>query len=209
MSNIPVLMDLLFSGARQRVLAVLLLQPTDSFHLRELARLTHSHPGTLARELEKLAEGGLVSRSELGNQVRYQADTKCPLFSELAAIFRKTHGAAALLREALQPLDEKIRLALVFGSIARGTASPGSDVDLLVVGDVGFSELVQALFPTQQLLGREINPALYSQEDFRLRAGQGDAFLRDIASKPMVFLKGDKHDLAELVGNGAIAAANS
>lgn len=206
MSNINALMDLLFAGTRQRALAVLLLQPDEGFHLRELARLTASNAGTLMRELDKLTEAGLLLRSEHGNQVRYQANRACPLFEELAAIFRKTHGAAAVLREALAPLAARIRLALVFGSVARGAQSAGSDIDVLVVGEAGFSELVQALYPAQQSLGREINPVLYSPPEFAQRAGRGEAFVREITGKPVVFLMGDKDDLAELAGDPAPAA---
>ena len=121
-------MDLLFPATRQRVLAQLLLNADSSFHLRELARLTGSHAGTLGRELDKLTEGGLVLRSEQGNQVRYQADAGCPLFAELAAMFRKTLGMVPLLREALAPLAGSIDVALVFGSMAQGTQSAGSDI---------------------------------------------------------------------------------
>lgn len=206
MSNIASLMDLLFGGTRQRVLAVLLLQPGEGFHLRELARLTSSNAGTLTRELDKLTEAGLLLRSQLGNQVRYQANRHCPLFDDLSAIFRKTHGAAAVLRQALAPLAPRIRAALVFGSVARGAQSAGSDIDLLVIGDPGFSELVQALYPAQQSLGREINPVLYSPAEFARRAQQDDAFVREITGKPTVFLRGDKDDLAELAGDPAPAA---
>ena len=152
-------MDLLFGGTRQRVLAVLLLEPDAGFHLRELARLTDTHAGTLGRELDKLTDTGLVLRSEQGNQVRYQANRGCPLFDELAAIFRKTHGAAALLREALAPLAGRIGVALMFGSMARGTLSAGSDIDLLVIGEVGFAELVQALDRQQVLQGHPYPPS--------------------------------------------------
>ena len=207
MSNIITLMDLLFAGTRQRALAVLLLQPAEGFHLRELARLTASNAGTLMRELDKLTDAGLLLRSEHGNQVRYQANRACPLFEELAAMFRKTHGAAAVLREALAPLAPRIRMALVFGSVARGAQSAGSDIDLLVVGEAGFAELVQALYPAQQTLGREINPVLYSPAEFAQRAGRGEALVREITGKPVVFLMGDKHDLAELAGDPAPAAA--
>lgn len=204
MSNNP-LMKLLFPVARQRVLALLLLQPQSAFHLRELARLTTSHPGTLARELDKLARAGLLLRSEQGNQVRYQADTGHPLFGDLAALFRKTHGVVPALREALAPLDRKIRLALVFGSMARGTASAGSDVDVLVLGSVGFAELVQALFPLHAALGREINPVLYTPKEFATRVRGGDAFARDVLAKPRLFVKGDADELAELAGDRAVA----
>ncbi|MCK9366162.1 MAG: nucleotidyltransferase domain-containing protein [Metallibacterium scheffleri] len=209
MSNISTLMDLLFPATRQRVLAQLLLAPEASFHQRELARLTGSHAGTLGRELDKLAEAGLVLRREQGNQVRYQANAQCPLFAELASIFCKTHGMVPALREALAPLAGRIRVALVFGSMARGTQSAGSDIDLLVVGEVGFAELVQALYSVQQALQREINPVLYTAEEFRRRAQGGEAFVRQFLDQPNVFLTGDKDDLAELAGDQALAGPHA
>ncbi len=208
MSNTS-LMDLLFPAARQRVLALLLLQPQAAFHLRELARLTGSHAGTLARELDKLAQAGLLLRSEQGNQVRYQAHAGHPLFGELAAIFRKTHGVVPALREALAPLDAQIWIALVFGSMARGTASEGSDVDVLVLGSVGFAELVQAVYPLHAALGREVSPVLYTPEEFAARARSGDAFARDVLAKPQLFVKGDADELAELAGDRAVASPHA
>ncbi|MCX7512162.1 nucleotidyltransferase domain-containing protein [Frateuria hangzhouensis] len=201
MSNTSAVMDLLFPATRQRVLAVLLLEPEASFHLRELARLTGSHAGTLGRELYKLTEAGLLERREQGNQVRYQANAQCPLFGELASMFRKTHGMVPVLREAMAPLASRIRVAVVFGSMARGTQSAGSDMDLLVVGKVGFAELVQALYPVQQALQREINPVLYTAVEFRRRVDAGEAFVRRVLDQPQVFLTGDKDDLAELAGD--------
>ncbi|MBP1474079.1 nucleotidyltransferase domain-containing protein [Frateuria sp. MAH-13] len=205
MSNTSAAMDLLFSATRQRVLVVLLLEPEASFHLRELARLTGTHAGTLGRELDKLTEAGLLERREQGNQVRYQANAQCPLFGELASMFRKTHGMAPVLREALAPLASRIRVAVVFGSMARGTQSAGSDIDLLVVGEVGFAELVQAMYPVQQALQREINPVLYTTVEFRRRVDAGEAFVRRVLDQPKVFLTGDKDDLAELAGDQAVA----
>ncbi len=207
MSNTLALMDLLFAGARQRVLAVLLLRPAESFHLRELARLTDSHAGTLARELDKLTEAGLLLRSAQGNQMRYQADRAHPLFDELAAMFRKTHGAAAALRHALAPLRNRIRLALIFGSTARGSQTPGSDIDLLVVGALGFAELTQSLYDVQQSLQREINPVLLGDREFRERAKRGDGLLRAIMGAPAIYLIGNHDDLAELAGDQSPAAA--
>lgn len=205
MSN-DLLMNQLFPAARQRVLALLLLQPESAFHLRELARLTGSHAGTLAREVDKLARAGLLRRSELGNQVRYQANIGHPLFGELAALFRKTHGVVPALREALAPLGAQIQLALVFGSVARGAASTGSDVDVLVLGSVGFVELAQAVFPLHATLGREVNPVLYTPEEFAARVRSGDAFARDVLRKPQLFVKGGADELAELAGDWAAAS---
>lgn len=209
MSNTPsrALMDLLFGGTRQRVLAVLLLQPKSSFHLRELARLTGSHAGTLGRELDKLTESGLLLRVEQGNQVHYQANTGCRLFDDLAAMFRKTHGAVPALREALEPLIDLIEVAWVFGSIAQGTETDRSDIDLLVLGDVGFTELVKAIHPVEASLRREINPVLYSTAEFARRMKAGEAFARDLLEKPKLFVMGSRDDIAKLVDDRAAAGA--
>jgi predicted nucleotidyltransferase len=202
MSNSSALIDHLFPATRQRALAQLLLNPGQAFHLRELARLTGINPGTLGRELDKLSQAGLVLRAEQGNQVRYQANRDCLLFEELASIFRKTHGMVPLLREALALVSDKIGVALLFGSMAKGTQSEGSDVDVLVVAeDLAFAALMHALYPAQQKLGREINPVLYTPEEFRARIDRGDAFMRRVLERPYVFLTGDKDDLAKLAGN--------
>lgn len=205
MSNTHSLMDLLFPQTRQRVLAVLLLQPNLGFHLRELARMAGSNAGTLARELDKLTQAGLLLREDQGNQVRYRAHVQHPLFEDVAAMFRKTHGAVAQLRTALAPLDSHIAVALVFGSVARGTESADSDVDLLVLGDVGFAELAQALYPLHEALRREVNPVLYAPAEFAKRARNGDAFATELLAQPKLWVKGTEHDLAELVGDQAPA----
>ena len=145
MSNIQDAMNLLFPAHRQQVLAALLLEPGRSLHLRELARLVGSHAGTLAREVDKLTQAGLLLRTDQGNQAHYRANAQHPLFPELAALLRKTHGVVPALRTALQPLADRIALAFVYGSVASGTASEHSDVDVLLVGTADFVAVVQAL----------------------------------------------------------------
>jgi predicted nucleotidyltransferase len=206
MSN-NLLMNLLFPAIRLRLLAVLLLRAQQTFHVRDLARQCDAHAGTVARELDKLSATGLLLRSKQGNQVRYQADRNHLLFPELAAMFRKTFGIVPALSEALLPLDTGISLAFVYGSVAAGTQQPGSDVDLLVVGDIEFAALVEVLYPLHQSIGREINPALYSLEEWRQRLQQGGAFVKALMSKPRLWVKGNENDLAEFVSHTAPSGA--
>jgi predicted nucleotidyltransferase len=194
-------MNLLFPATRQRVLAVLLLQPAAVFHLRELARQTQNHAGTLARELDKLTQTGLLLRSQQGNQVLYQANVGHPLFVDLAALFRKTHGIVPLLRRTLLELDTQVDLAFVYGSIARGTATTHSDIDLLVLGTVSFTDLASVMHPLQEILKREINPVLYSRQEFAARLARSDAFAAELIANPRTWIKGSDDDLGKLAGH--------
>ncbi len=189
------LADILFKEYRRRVLGLLLLRPDESYHVREIARLTDTVPGTLHRELSKLANAGVLVKSRRGNQVSYQANRYCLIFDELASILRKTSGLADVLTSALTPLIEHIESAMVFGSVASGKATGNSDIDLLIVGSMSFSDVVIALYPAQEILGREINPKLYSSEEWRAANKENSAFIREILVKPKIKLIGDIDDL--------------
>lgn len=195
------LMELLFGTYRQRVLGLLLLHPDSSYHVRELARLTGTSAGTLHKELTRLAQAGLLLRQAQGNQVRYQANRACPVFPELAGLFRKTSGLADVLTDALRPLAESISLAFVFGSLARGDEQPGSDVDIMIIGDLAFAEVVQALYPAQDILQREINPVIYKRQEAIRRIDAGEPFICELLSRPKLWLIGTDHDLGKLTGD--------
>ncbi len=189
------LADILFKEYRRRVLSLLLLRPGQSYHVREIARLTGTVPGTLHKELSKLAKAGVLEKSSQGNQVIYQANRNCLVSEELSSILRKISGVAESIREALSPLEDSIDVALVFGSVASGKATSDSDIDLLIVGSAGFSETVKALYPTQETLGREINPKLYSTKEWQAAQQENSAFIREILEKPVIKIMGGINEL--------------
>jgi DNA-binding transcriptional ArsR family regulator len=112
----------LLGASRTAILAALLLRPDEEVHVRELARATGISPGTLHRELRALSKLALLTRREIGRQVFYSANRASAVFPELAGLLRKTVGIADLLRAALAPLVDHIRVAFVYGSMAAGTA---------------------------------------------------------------------------------------
>ncbi|MDZ7789920.1 MAG: helix-turn-helix domain-containing protein [Xanthomonadales bacterium] len=177
------------------MLGLLLMRPEDSLHVREIARLTGVPPGSLHRELRTLTETGLLLREPVGNQVHYSANRNCPIYPELAEIFRQTTGLADLLREALAPLSKRIHSAFLFGSIARQAESSRSDVDLFVVGKASFTEVVTAVSPLQERLGREINPVVMTPEQFRAARENGERFVERVVGEPRLFLMGADDDV--------------
>ncbi len=199
----PQLLEVLFGAYRRQILALLLLRPDETFYVREIARVTGVPAGSLHRELKALSEAGLLTRTASGNQVRYQANRECPIYEELAGIFRKTAGLADVLRELLRPLARKIDLAFVFGSVAQGKARPGSDIDLLVVGSASFAAVVEASHAGAQRLGREVNPVVITKAAFQEKLRQGDRFLSRVAKEPKIFLIGDARELGKLAKDRA------
>jgi predicted nucleotidyltransferase len=188
------LASLLFGAYRREVLALLLLHPDASLHVREIARLTGKVPGTLLRELNQLADAGVLSRRPVGNQVHFQANPACPIYDELRSILKKTSGLADVLRQALEPLGGKVKAAFVYGSMARGDERAGSDVDLMVVGEARLGEVVQALAPAHEVLRREINPNVYRTAEFSQKLAEAEPFLQRVMQDRKIYLIGGEDD---------------
>ncbi|HCX3367485.1 nucleotidyltransferase domain-containing protein [Fluoribacter dumoffii] len=187
--------SILFSEYRRRVLALLLLHPDERYHVREIARLTNTTAGTLHRELSKLAKSKVLLREQSGNQVYYQANRNFPIYTELSSILKKTSGLVDVLFDFLTSLAEKIEVAFVFGSVAKGTENLGSDIDVLIIGEVDFTEAVAALYAAQASLGREINPKIYSREQWKSSLQKQDLFIQEVLNNPKLFIMGAEHDL--------------
>lgn len=173
------------------------MMPDERYHVRELARMTGISAGSIHRELKSMAEAGLLVRAQVGNQVFYQADRSCPLFDELASIFRKTTGLATLIRENLGAISERIDTAVVFGSMASGRQSSDSDVDVLVLGDAKLIDVVSALSSVGQELRREINPVVMTTDDFSALLIENDRFASRIVEEPKLFIIGDASEFGK------------
>jgi predicted nucleotidyltransferase len=181
---------LLFADYHLRLLALLLLRPTQDFHLRDIERRTGVPSGTASRELKRFVESGLVTRRRSGNQVRYQADRTCIVFDELAAVLRKTVGLAEVLRDALEPLANKVEVAFIFGSAAQGKEGPFSDVDLMIIGTASFDEVVAAIQEPEAALGRPVNPVILRPDEYAAKRKRHDSFLRRVLAEPKIMLTG-------------------
>lgn len=191
------LADALFSRVQQRVLAVLFGNPTRTFYATEIIGLARSGSGAVQRELARLQASGLVTVTRVGNQKHYQANATSPLFEELRSMALKTFALSDVLRRALDPLAAQVRAAFVYGSIAKGTDTAASDVDVLVLSDtLSYSDLFGVLEQASAQLGRKIAPTLYSLSEFRERATQKNAFVTRIMAQPKLWLIGDEHVLA-------------
>lgn len=188
--------ELLFPNQyRRKVLALLLMKPQKWVHLRELARLTSASPGTLKKELDALMAAGLLTSQKMGNQTQFSANVDHPVYPELSALIRKTIGLHDVLATALESLDGKLDVVFVFGSIAKETETSQSDVDLMVIGNATFGEVVNALYDVQTIVGREINPKVMSRTEWQSKQDEGNSFVKELLTQPKIFIVGSEHDL--------------
>jgi predicted nucleotidyltransferase len=202
MSTLPdtdILSKTLFSKTRRAVLSLLYSHVDDAFYLRQIVRAAGVGLGAVQRELKQLSDAGIIQRIVRGHQVYYKANPQCPVFAELKNLVIKTVGVGTVLKAALTPLSDRIQVAFIYGSFARSEEHRDSDIDVLVVGDVTFAEVVSSLGGAQMTIGREINPTVYPPAEFRSKVAAGHHFLNAVLKEPLFFLIGDKHELARLV----------
>ncbi len=191
------LADALFSPVQQRVLALLFGQPERSFRSSEVISMADSGTGAVHRQLMRLADSGLVTVTRAGNQKHYQANPDSPVFAELHGLVVKTIGLAGPLEEALAPFRERIQAAFVYGSIARGSDTARSDIDLLVISDdVAYSDLYSALQEAEATLGRPVHVSLATAEDWKRKLAAGNPFATKVHAQRKISLIGSIDDLA-------------
>lgn len=185
------LADTLFSTTQQRVLGQLFGQPDRSFYANELIAAVGGGSGAVQRELARLEESGLIGSTRIGNQKHYQANRASPIFEELRGIVLKTFGVADVLRAALAPLTGKVDAAFIYGSVAKGSDTAKSDVDVMIIGDeLSYPDVIGALGESEKRLGRAVNPTIYKRKELRQKLAAGNSFLERVMKRPHILLMG-------------------
>ena len=190
-ANTSAIADSLFTKTQQRVLGLLYGKPDQSYYLNEIVLLAGVGKGSIVRELDRFCEAGLLSMKRVGNQNHYQANTKNPIYDELRGITQKTFGVVGIVQTTLEPLLDRVEIAFIYGSIAKGTEHADSDIDLMLVADdLSYGEVMSVIPAAEKRLGRTINPTLYSRQEFSERLSNNRNFVKKVMNRPKLWLKG-------------------
>lgn len=183
--------DALFPQTRQKVLRLLFARGERDFSLKELIEQAEAGSGAVQRELARLVDSGLVQVTLQGRQKRYRANPDSPVFPELSSLVSKLLGPEQQIEDALSSIDDKIDIALIYGSVAKKTDHANSDIDLMLVSDsLTLEEVFDALAPAETSLSRIINPTIYKREEFEKRLANNNPFLRKVLEGQYILLKG-------------------
>jgi len=191
--HMSTLAQLICSRVRSEIFRVLFGPVAVELHLREIQRQTGFAIGTVRQDMGKLIKLGVVTKRQDGNRVYYTANKDHPLYNEIHHIVLKTVGLADVLAAALNA--DGIRFAFVFGSVANGTSRAESDIDIMVVGDIGLRKISELLSGIGNRLGREINPHVMSPAEFTRRLREQDHFISTVLASPRIFVVGSEHDI--------------
>lgn len=180
------------SKVRAEIFRLLFATRDTELHIRELARRGKLHEATLRQDLAKLKALDLVASRRDGNRVYYRANQAHPIYPEIRGIVLKTSGLVEVIRTALEQMD--ISVAFVFGSVAAGKESAQSDVDFMVIGNIGLRALSARLSGIASQVGREINPHVMTESEYRKRIKAKDHFVTHVLSGPKLFVRGNAND---------------
>ncbi|CAN5651041.1 hypothetical protein BH23GEM8_BH23GEM8_18590 [soil metagenome] len=176
-------------GTRAKVRLLRALVPLDRpVSGREAARLAGVSRQAI-RSLDELVAVGIVRRQETAGQHLYTFNGQNRLAPAIANLFDAERQRATELFERLAALVTGaggVSSAVVFGSAARGEAGPGSDLDLLVLGNDRESEgaiytaLVEASAALELEFGVDLSPVVITVEQARHQKSEGDSFIAEV-----------------------------
>jgi DNA-binding transcriptional ArsR family regulator len=192
--------DALFPKTRQSILAATFGEPHRWWYMRELARHLRLTPSSLQRELASLVRGGILHQRREGKHVYFQAATESPIFEELQGLILKTVGLADIIRDALRPLASRIQWAFIYGSVARSEERSESDVDLMLIGQVGLADISSPLRKAERRLNRAVNPTTYTPDEFAGKLKSNNHFVETVLRSKKLFILGDPGELAGTFG---------
>ena len=192
------LAKILSSKIRAEIFRLLFGTNDKALHMRDIERRSGFAIGTIQGELKKLSNLDLVLKEIDGNRTYYRANKNHPLYNDIHNLVLKTTGLVDVLRNALE--TQKIKLAFVFGSFAKGEESADSDIDLMVIGNLGLRDITRLLSDTQGKILREINPHVYSLDEFIKKYKKNDHFVSQVVEGPQIFIIGSEDELKAMVG---------
>lgn len=190
----------LFPGLRQGVLNATISHPERWWYLSELAAYLGTRPSSLQRELSALVKSGILQERREGARRYFRVQDQSPLFPELQRLFEKAYGVVPTLQDLLKSFSDRILFAFLFGSVARSEEHALSDIDLMIIGNIGLADLSPRLRKSEARLGRDINVMCYSPAEFLQRIKEKDHFLHTVLKGTKIFVKGDENDLGKLIG---------
>ena len=179
------------------LLRLFFTNPGREFYIQEIGRILGKKPGVFQRTLYNLERSGILASQYRANARYFRVNEGHPLFEEIKNIISKTVGVIGSLIKVLRNAGS-INFAFIYGSFAKASENPLSDIDLMIVGSPDESIILRRLGELEQTLKREINYRVYSSIDFVGDIQRAEPFLLNILADRKILLIGEENELRKM-----------
>jgi len=188
------LSSLIRSKTARKILTIFITHPEDEFYIRQLERLSKEPVSAVSRELQRLERSGFLMSKQEANLKYYRVNKKYPIFEEIKKIILKTQGMGDTIRELIEG-SPGIKLAFIYGSVAKGEERATSDIDLMIIGDMDSVKLHSKINEIEDVINRVINYSLINEKDFKKKK---TGFIKRILKEKKIFLIGGEDELRRI-----------
>lgn len=187
------LKDFMISKVRVKMMKLFFMNQEEMYYVREITREIKEEINAVRRELDRMTASGVLKSEQRGNRLYYYLNKNYLFFQELQQMVAKSSGLGEKIRKARRKLGA---VSFVMFSVRFIKSLPPSqnEVDLLVVGDIVLPELEQLVKNEEERIGREINYAVFSDEEFEFRKTRRDPFIMDVLFGSRVMIIGNEED---------------
>lgn len=189
------LRDLVISRVRVKMLELFFSNTSEMYYVRQITREVKEEINAVRRELERLLGTGLLKSEQRGNRLYYSLNPRYLFFQELQQIIVKSIGLGEKIRRLRRKLGD-LEFVMFSGKFVRNLPPTQDEVEVLIIGKVVLPEL-QALMKEEEVrLGREVNYAVFSQEEFDFRKTRRDPFIMEILYSTRIMVIGSEDEFA-------------
>lgn len=188
--------DFMISKTRVKMMELFFSQPKEMFYVREITRATKEEINAVRRELERMINYGLLKSEQRGNRLYYYLNEKYIYYLELRQMVAKSTGLGKKLRKLQRKLGT-VTFVMFSAKYMEGKRPRQDEIDLLIIGEVVLPELQALIKEEEERLQREINYAVFSEDEFEFRKTRRDPFVMDILFGSRVMVIGSEEEFVE------------
>lgn len=190
------LQDFMISKVRVKMIEMFFTRQSEMYYVREITREIKEEINAVRRELDRMLSCGILKSEQRGNRLYYSLNSKYLYFQELQQMVAKGTGLGDKIRKARRKLGT-VSFVMFSARFIKGLPPRNNEVDLLVVGDIVLPELEQLVKQEETRIGREINYAVFNDDEFEFRKTRRDPFIMDVLFGSRVMIIGSEEEFVE------------
>ncbi|WP_420614063.1 nucleotidyltransferase domain-containing protein [Candidatus Spongiisocius sp.] len=146
------------------------------------------------KTLDRLATAGLVTQTAAGRSILNLLNRDHALAPAVVEAVAVGDEIPARIAEVVKTYAKGVSRALLFGSVARGEAGPGSDIDLLLVWPAGTDSAVRwsataaVAIGVARLTGNPCTPLVYTDAEYAGLPERAPGFAESLAREAVTLI---------------------